>query len=207
MAFALSRTVGDDFLKSDPGDSGSDSEMPSVQFRWGQSWAYEDGPNLSLGFSGHYGRENLRELSADLPDEEVDSWSMGLDIKILISPKVTLKSEIWNGENLDDYFGGIGQGINRESGETIESTGGWVSLEIALERGWKLGFGAGLDDPYDDNLGEGSRSRNRTVWINAVRSFRRYLKAGVEVSHWSTEYVGLEDGESFRVQGSVVYSF
>ena len=201
LAAALSRTIGDDFGSAEPGDSGADSGVPTVQVRLARRWSGGE-----VGLSGHWGDEILREAGQD-PRLEVHSWSWNLDLVAQLSAKLSLKAEAWGGENLDDYFGGIGQGVNFERGEAVEASGGWLALAYEARPGLEIGVGAGLDDPDDEMLASGARARNLATWANAVWELWPGLKVGVELSSWQTDYVDLEDGSSLRAQSSLIYSF
>ncbi len=201
LAAALSRTIGDDFGSAEPGDSGADSGVPTVQVRAARRWATGE-----LGLSGHWGSENLREARED-PQLKVDSWSVNLDLALRLSARLSLKAEAWSGENLDDYFGGIGQGVNFAQGEAITASGGWAALAFKPRSGLEIGVGAGLDDPDDENLPSGARARNFAVWANAVWELWAGLEVGGELSSWQTDYLGLVDGSSLRAQTSLTYSF
>jgi hypothetical protein len=201
VAAALSRTIGDDFGATEPGDSGADSGVPTVQLRAARRWSGGE-----VGLSGHWGSEILREAPED-PRLEVDSWSANLDLALRFSARVSLKAEAWTGENLDDYFGAIGQGVNFGRGEAIGASGGWLALAFAPRAGLEIGLGAGLDDPDDELLAVGARARNLAVWANAVWELWPGFKAGGELSSWQTDYLGIEDGSSLRAQTSLIYSF
>jgi hypothetical protein len=139
----------------------------------------------------------------------VSSWGWGGYLTLPLGASATLSGEAWTGGNLDDYLGGIGQGI-RVSGQrafAIGSTGGWGELAVRGGRGLQAHLGASVDDPDDADLVAGSRSRDRAVWGTLLKDFGSGLSSGVEISHWETRYVGLADGRSWRIQGSVIYSF
>ena len=202
---AATRTIGDDFTVAEPGDAGTDSELPTFQGLAGASFPLA-GKVATLGGWFHRGQENLhRTLGGD--EQDLASWSWGGYLTLPLGP-ATLSGEAWTGANMDDYLGGIGQGIHvrQTVATTVESRGGWA--EVALKHGavkWTAGLS--LDDPVDEDLLAGDRSRNLAVWGNVLRDFGGGLSAGLEASRWETEYVGLMKGSSVRVQAAVIYSF
>lgn len=128
-------------------------------------------------------------------------------MRIPLGP-LTLSGEVWTGSNLDDYLGGVAQGIRVTDrvATAVSSTGGWGELALALGRnGVHVGFS--IDDPDATDLTLGGRDRNLAVWSNAMHSFGQGLSAGLEVSRWTTRYVGMAEGRSWRVQASVVFGF
>jgi len=200
VAVAATRTIGDDFA-AEPGDSGVDSGHPTVQSRLGYSWQAGRG---GLGISGHWGREDL-SVDFDDPHLQFDSWSLGVDALIPMG-RLTVKLEAWHGENLDDYLGGIASGVNLGSLHGVRASGGWLSLEYARDR-LAGSVGAGVDDPEDDDLEEGARSRNRVVWGNAFYDVTPHFTTAVEVSYWHTRYRGRPAGEAVRLQLAALFRF
>jgi hypothetical protein len=121
---------------------------------------------------------------------------------------VTLSGEGWLGSNMDDYFGGIGHGvaINRPDPRAVDGQGGWVQLGLRVQD-TRLHAGLGLDDPDDDDLCPGARTRNVTGWGNLIHDVGGGLQLGLEYSYWQTRYTDLAEGASSRVQGTVIYRF
>lgn len=211
VAAALSRTVGDQ-LAFEAGDTGADAGLPTAQGRIGYSWASAGGRQAGVGFWGHLGEEELGEMPGDgvdgsLHHVDLKSWSTGVDLLIPLSGGATLKAEAWTGENVDDYFGGVGQGINVARRIGVKARGGWVALDLDTADDMTVSFGASIDDPEDADLGPGARTLNRAVWGNFVWSFHSAVRAGVELQWWKTEYKGLDDGDALRAQSSIIYSF
>jgi hypothetical protein len=202
---AAVRTIGDDFTAAEPGDAGSDSGRPTVQGLVGLTVPMGDG-EVTVGAYGHAGREHLHDTPLG-DDVELDTSLLGGYLRLEAGP-LTLAGEGWTGSNLDDFLGGIGQGVRMDPTVTtsVGSTGGWGELAVAAAP-WALHVGAGIDDPDQADLLTGMRARNEAVWGNAVRDFGQGLSAGLEVSHWATEYVGLADGSSWRIQGSMIFTF
>jgi len=202
---AVSRTVGDDFKPTEPGDAGTDSGLPSVQVRG--AWAFNLGSRAgAVGVSSHWGQEDVGTLLG-LEDPEFDSWSVNLDVSVPLGDIATFKGEAFTGKNLDDYFGGVGQGINLDLDREVEASGGWASLEIDPFDIARFAVGYGIDNPADDDLAPGARTLNRSVWGNVFIDFTEYLSAAGELSWWATDYKDREDGSAVRFQGALIFSF
>jgi len=202
---AASRTIGDDWGEN-PGDTGEDSGFPTLQGRVAVKAPLLAETPACLGVSGHWGQE---EYDADEfgDGEDFDSWSMNMDLHVPIMEQLGLKAEFFTGENLDAYLGGIAQGVNRTGMNEIASTGGWVALDVKPHDKWSCLVGASIDDPEDDDLNEGDRAKNTALFANVMYSITKALKTGVEVSLWDTDYVGGENGDSIRGQGTLIYYF
>ncbi len=204
LAAAVSRTIGDDFAQVEPGDSGADAGVPTVQVAVGRDWT-RAGRASSIGLSAHRGREELEERMG-MPVLEFDSSSINLDVKLALGSRWTLLAEAWSGRNLDDYLGGIGQGIDRLNEREVEAVGGWLALESRWPR-ILASIGAGFDDPDAATLPPFARDRNRSIWANVIYDIRSVLQTGVELSWWETDYLDLDDGTSLRAQWSMIYRF
>jgi len=201
----ISRTIGDDFKPAEPGDAGADSGLPTVQGRAAYSWDI-GGRSAAIGFSGHWGQEDLGSLIG-LEDSEFDSWSANLDVLVPIGDKAAFKGEFFTGKNLDDYFGGVGQGINIELDREVDAMGGWAAFEYDPTDKARISVGIGVDDPEDADLAGGARTLNRSVWGNFFYDFTDYLSTGWEASYWATDYKDEDDGTAFRFQGAVIFTF
>jgi len=202
---AATRTIGDDFVVAEPGDSGSDSGHPTFEGRLGLGVPLGEG-RLTLGGHIHRGNETLHtELHSDPAEIATSSW--GLDLSAATG-RCSVKAEVWDGANLDDQLGGIGQGLqqNDSSVWAISSSGGWAELGCSAS-GFRVSLGGGVDDPDDEDLLRGFRARNSTQWLTAVRDFGDGLQAGLELSRWETDYIGFATGTSLRVQTSLIYAF
>ncbi len=189
----------------DPGDSGEDSGTPVFEGRVGYAFPMA-GKSAAMGFSGHWGREEYDTNSAG-DNLEFDTWSMNFDILLPLADGVLVKGEVFRGQNLDAFLGGIGQGVNLATGEEISSTGGWVSLSLSPWDKWRFNLAGSMDDPDDEDLGDGARSLNSSFWGNFAYDLTESVWIGVEVGYWKTEYKNLADGDSLRTQMALVYTF
>ncbi|MCD6288475.1 MAG: hypothetical protein J7M12_05115 [Candidatus Hydrogenedentes bacterium] len=224
---ALARTIGDNSPFGNGADSGSDSGGPSVQGRAALSFPFLADKNTSVGVSGHWGEEEY-DYNANNKSEDLHSWSANIDIKMPLSEIVTLSGEAFTGENLDAYLGGIAQGVVIEGttnsyvngsgwdpttdpyvdSHVVETSGGWIGLDIGPVKKFKFGLGAGMDNPTDtSDMPAGSRVQNNSYWGNVRYSVNEAVEVGLELSYWDTQYKKAPDADSVRVQTSFVYKF
>jgi hypothetical protein len=204
IAAAIARTIGH---KSgyDPGDSGEDNAFPTFQGRIGLTSKFANNGSFSFGFSGHYGQEEY-DVAADGSNVEFASWSMNLDVRIKLSSTVTLQGEYFVGQNLDSYLGGVGQGINLNTMEEIRSSGGWAAVTMKFDSiTWNVA--AAMDDPDDETLSSGQRSRNTSLWTNVFFPLVDEVVVGLELARWETDYKDGECFDSIRSQLAFIYSF
>jgi hypothetical protein len=183
---------------------GEEAAVPNLQARL--AWGRQLGAGrLEVGAWGHLAREEVTTPVAG--ETELESSSVGVDWSVPVGAGLTLRGELWTGQNLSDFRGGIGQGVNRARGEEIASRGGWAEL------GWKPGGryslygGATADDPDDDDLAAGDRAENRTWYLVQRLDFHPALRLGLDFIHWTTDYIGLDEGEANRLDLYAVYTF
>jgi len=214
-ALAIARTKGtvnEDFdldLKND----GEDVGYPTVQARIAYATKLFAGKESVFGVSGHYGKEEIDwgEINPALHQKRMKSWSMNGDFEVPLTNSLSFKGEGFVGENLDDYFGGILQGINNDKTQKqftsiIKSMGGWGQLAYQYNK-WKYNVGAGIDDPRNEQLSKGMRSRNTFYFGNLYYNLIPPVNLCVEYSRWKTDYIQKADGIDNRIQTSVIYSW
>lgn len=201
---ALTRTIGDGPTFS-PGDTGEDAGYPTVQSRLALSFPITD-KKATIGVSGHWGMEEYDYNNVG-NNEDFRSWSLNAEATIPLMSWLTFQGEFFYGENLDDYLGGIGQGVNLAALEEIQAMGGWATLNFGPFGAWRFVLGGNVDDPDDDDLSTGSCSLNVTWWANLTYDINKAVQVGLEGAYWYTEYKGEEDSDSIRVQTAFIYKF
>ncbi len=225
--FAAARTIGDDGPFGIGADTGEDAGFPSLQGRTAFSFPLLTDNPTTVGVSGHWGQEEYDYNGTD-DNEDLDTWSLNLDLVIPLQDWLAFQGTVWTGENLDAYLGGIAQGIlvtSDDAGnlrrtvnagnfpgqfvnaESIESTGGWAALCLGPFDRWRFNLGSSIDDPENDDLALDSRTRNSSIFGNVLYDFNEAVQLGLEVSYWDTEYADSNDGDNVRIQSAVTYRF
>jgi hypothetical protein len=192
---------GDGFLDGEA--SGRPTYQARAAYRAAAPWTDAD---LELGVWAHRAWQEVDVAIAG--QRSFDSRALGIDWALpLYGRRLSFQGELWSGKNLEDVRGGIFQGVNPNTGDEIESRGGW------LELGWRpfaqqvVSLGFSWDDPDNGDLTRGdssvNRASNRIFYVSAVE--RRFfpLTFGVEYLRWTTHFVGDADGEDNRFKGFV----
>jgi hypothetical protein len=205
-AVSIARTSGlaNEDLDLDGQNDGEDAGMPTIQVRFALATECFTEKESVFGLSGHYGKE---EMAWDAIEKEWESWSVNWDFHIPFSDQISLKGEAFVGCNVDDYFGGILQGVSVDVREGIKATGGWAQVSYQPDQEWQVHAGFGLDNPSDKNLSPGMRAKNGFVFLNALWKIIPCVTVGLEYSHWETEYKEMSRGKDNRVQTSFLYSW
>jgi len=206
MGVSIARTSGlvNEDLDLDGQNDGEDAGLPSIQARLALATKYFTEKESVFGLCGHCGEE---EMNWDTIQRELTSWSINLDFDIPFTDQISLKGEAFVGRNLDDYFGGILQGVNIVTREGIKAMGGWAQVRYQPGQKWQIHAGFGLDNPSDKYLDRGMRSKNRFVYINGLFEVIPSMMVGLECSHWETEYKEMRRGTDNRIQFSFIYNW
>ncbi len=216
VAVAASRTIGDRTTYQTLAllnDTGKDAALPSIQGRvaFSEPLIVKNQPAI-VAISGHYGQEEW-DTNGTGNYKTLDSWSCNLELSMPLSETVLFAGEYFTGTNLDDYLGGIGQGVNSTvttDPREIRAQGGWGALKYSINPETSVSFGAGIDDPNDNDLNgmaTTTRSRNQTIFANVITKITQNFILGFQLSDWKTDYKNADGSNALRAQSSVTYKF
>lgn len=212
---AAAQTMGEGLTQDMDGggfDDGADADYPSVQWSLGllqKLWTTNAPAKLAV--AGHWGTETLDStvsnaiVEADASD--YDSWSVQGFVFLPLTETLGVQGNIWQGQNLDQYFGGIGQGINMTLGDEITAIGGFAQLLWDPCKKWSFGLGYSVDNPKDEDLNPGMRTKNEQEFVNAFYKFTTALTGMAEYTHMVTDYQAQNDATDDRVQVAMKYAF
>ncbi len=207
---AAARTIGQD-IDGGGSDDGADADYPTFQGNIYLESKLLTDRATKFGVSGHWGAEVTDTVSSNKVVEQdtksYKTWSIQGNAYLPLTDILTLQGSIWAGENLDTYFGGIGQGINQSLETGIKAKGGWIQALVDITPAWNVNIGFGLDDPDNGDLNNGDRSRNRTIFANTYYAINSAVTIGVEYTYMTTSYKAQDDASNNRIQGMARYSF
>jgi hypothetical protein len=160
------------------------------------------GRPITMGVSGHIGETGFDFTQAGPPplnlppadDVRFRTWSVNLDVTAPITERLTVKGELFAGENLSPFLGGIGQGVCPCLRVPIRSSGGWFDVGYDITPRWHLHAGYGLDDPNNNDLLVG-RTYNHFIFGNISFDVTDRLLTGFEVTSWRTLYQDTRAGQ------------
>ncbi|NTW56196.1 MAG: hypothetical protein HGB20_04030 [Chlorobiaceae bacterium] len=219
VAVAASRTIGEKDIVSPTytSDTGRDAGMPTIQGRIALSGpVIVDSKPATIAVSGHYGQEQW-DTDANNTHKTLDTWSCNLELSLPLSQKLLFAGEYFTGSNLDDFYGGIGQGVNYGDPKKpfeIQSHGGWAALKYFASPATTVSLGAGIDDPDNTDLvgyvpasTAKTRTLNRTIFANVITQVTPNFILGFQLGEWITDYMNLPDSHAVRAQSSMTYKF
>jgi hypothetical protein len=184
---------------------GEASALPTLQARVGYRTPFYEKQNFEAGVWGDRAWEDPDQRIAG--ETHFDSYAYGFDFTVPVyEDLVYLKGEGWTGTNVDDVRGGIFQGINTVTGDTIDSRGGFVEAGFKPASFWTIAGGYSRDDPDNSDLNDGGRAANK-IWYVGNRFKFDVIEFGFDYLYWTTEYVGFDDGTDNRIQAYMSYAF
>jgi hypothetical protein len=136
-----------------------------------------------------------------------EPWSTISSFVVPFSPKASLQGTLWPGANLDTYFGGVGQGVNRTLGRSIDASGGFVQLVLNPTPKINLNFTAGIDDPDNNDLLPGMRSANRHFSSSLFYSWTPAVRTAVQLTDLTTSYFQQADARTLRLHTALMFGF
>jgi len=210
FAAGFFRNIGNDLTPTltlstevaDGSDDGTDAGVPSFQGLFEVSHKSTDGPSFQAGLSGLYG--SMKAEGTLGSNESYESNAIIGHLAVTLPSGLGISGEAYTGSNLTSYFGGIN---NNNTIEGVESKGVWASAWLPLSKKVKFSTGLGLDDPNDDNLSAGSRSKNACYYGNITVTPVPLFTVGMEVSQWQTDYMDTGKAKDLRLQSSFVLNF
>jgi hypothetical protein len=162
---------------------------------------------IVVGVSGHIGNEEFDSVLFG-PNDNRRTWSGNLDVRIPFTECLGVQGECFVGENLGAFLGGIGQGVDPVTGNTIRSVGGWFEVWYDWTCRLHSHVGYSVDDPNNNDLHLASeKSYNQFYYGNLMYDLSANCLVGMEVSSWKTLYVDLDPGNSIRTEFVLKYGF
>jgi hypothetical protein len=136
-----------------------------------------------------------------------DMGAYGFDLQVPLTTHVMVRSEFFHGHNLDDFRGGIAQGVNVGTGQTITSTGGWVELVNQPVAWYQNSVGYSVDDPDNADIPVGGKTKNYSLYVGNRFLLGRGIVVGADVQRWLTHWNGFDTGNAYLFKTFVQVNF
>ena len=133
-----------------------------------------------------------------------------LGYNIPLSSALTLNGQLWTGQNLYDFLGGISQ--NQYGAAAVKSSGGFANLNIKPAGRFSYNLAYGMDNPVNTQLAAAAtaKTKNTTMLANANCLVYEKVTVTLEAARQVTEYkltTGYEDLDNLHYQLSFKFPF
>jgi hypothetical protein len=189
-----------------------DNGWPNIEGRaaWALGPLSGEGPlaarPFEVGVSGVVGQ--IRTTVPFTRQVVANVWGLGTDLRWAVSERFGVQGELFVGQTLGTYMGGILQNINSSTFAGVHSAGGWIELYyyICPEK-LHTHVGYGLDDPRDRDLAPGQPVRNDTYFANLIWDVTTHFRLAGEFTYRKTAYTILPNNDGVGFQTQVQFKF
>ncbi|HEY5962150.1 MAG TPA: hypothetical protein VIV60_36590 [Polyangiaceae bacterium] len=165
-----------------------------------------------LSISGAYGKEkvHLPLPTATTPPNHTKTFDTTLvhgSLQFPLADSFALQGVVWWGKNVDQYYGGVLQGINAGAESEIEAFGGWGQVTWDATYAWSLSAGVGADDPVNADVAAGGRTFNGRAFGNLFFKATRDALVVLEYGYMKTRAKAESSATNHRTQLAFQYTF
>jgi hypothetical protein len=210
----ISTTIKDSTIVTGSTAITEDNGWPDLEMRlaWAigqpQQVGLEARRPLEVGISTVIGQ--IRTTIGGPPTRVVDDvWGIALDARWRINERWGVTGELFHGQTLGTYGGGVFQNVNSLTFEPVHATGGWGQVDYYFTPCLHSHFGAGVDNPADSDLFLGQIAQNRTIFANLIWDVNSSLRLASELTFRDTNYIGPAalDNDGVGLHGQVQLKF
>jgi hypothetical protein len=197
-----------------------DNGWPNVEARVGTGWgavsARAGGRKqrpFEIGVSGVGGqlRNSLLLLDALVREPNlrsiIDVWGFGADVQAALGERAGLVAEVYVGQGLGEYNGGIAQSFNSTTLRAIRSAGGFGEVYYYFTDKLHLHAGYGIDAPLARDLAAAQIVRNQTYFATLVWDVSRNFQVSAEADYRRTAHGTLRDADAVLLIGQLLWRF
>lgn len=182
---------------------GFDSGHPNFQGRFGGTLPSRvDGNVIAAGAWGYWAAyETDRAYGGN---HDFTAWLGGVNRTVPLFGPVSLRGDAQIDSALGDVRGSIGQTLNTDPtsaafGHEIDAIGGWVELVLQATDCFTVTLGGTIDNADSEDLAQGYRDLNWTLYLATKYDIGSGWKAGLDVIYWETQWVDLHLGNAVRM--------
>lgn len=165
-----------------------------------------------VGVSGVVGQLRTTRLitaptDPDVPNRGVvNTWGLGVDGQLALTPRFGVAGELFTGQGLGEYNGGVLQSFNPNL-RAIRTRGGWGEVYYYLTDQLHLHTGYGIDAPTRRDLGPLQLAKNQTYFANLVWDASKVLQVSFEVDYRKTDYIAFRDASGVVFLTQMLWRF
>jgi hypothetical protein len=209
----ISTTINDSTAVTGSSAITEDNGWPDVEMRlaWGigepEQVGLEAKRPFEAGISTVFGQIRTT-IAAPLMRVVDDVWGVALDFRWRFSDRWGFSGELFHGQTLGTYGGGVFQNVNSLTFEPVHATGGWGQVDYYFTPCLHSHFGLGVDNPADSELFLAQIAQNRTIFANVIWDLNQSFRIAGELTFRDTDYIGpLADNDGVGVHGQVQWKF
>jgi hypothetical protein len=150
------------------------------------------GDTLRFGVWGHAATSKLADGT------QYTGASIGMHLYLPVASELIWLGEAYAGTNLADIGGGIDQGYNAMTRQTIRGAGGWFEVAALPSKHHMLAVGGSIDSARAADLASGDRELNQTFYGVLRYKPLSSLQLGLEYVYWRTKYKDVGEGVANR---------
>ena len=138
-----------------------------------------------------------------------DVFGVAADIRWRVNDYWGFSGEVFHGQTLGTYGGGVFQNVNSATFTPVHATGGWGQVDWYFTPCLHSHFGAGVDDPANSDLAPGQVAINHTVFGNLIWDVNTTFRIAAELTFRETDYIGpaILSNDSVGIHGQVQWKF
>ncbi len=212
----ISTTVNDSTFVTGAAAITEDNGLPDLEMRL--AWAFGQPQQVGLeakrpfevGISTVLGQ--IRTTFAGPSARVIDNvWGIAVDFRWRVNDRWGFSGEMFHGQTLGTYGGGVFQNVNTVTFQPVHATGGWAQLDYYFTPCLHTHVGFGIDDPADSDLFFFQIARNQTMFANLIWDVNQSLRLAGELTVRETHYIGPAifalDNDGVGLHGQVQWKF
>ena len=167
---------------------------------------------LEIGLSGVVGQ--IRTTEPLVRQVVADVWGVSADFRWKMTDCFGIMGEVFTGQTLGTYNGGILQNISFDGVpatfdtlEGVRSSGGWLEVFVYWTPCLHSHTGYGIDDPVNGDVAPGGRIRNSTFYGNLLWDLNDTFRVGFEFTWRETDYNTVLDNEGAGFHTQFAWNF
>lgn len=166
-----------------------------------------------LGVSGMVGQlRTSKSLLAPTDPQSpnrvtIETWGLGLDVKLAVTDRFGVAGELFIGQGLGEYNGGVLQSFNTDTIQAIRTRGGWGEVYYYFTDQFHLHTGYGIDAPLRQDLASTQFAKNQTYLANFVYDASKVLQLSFEVDYRKTDYIAFENANGVVFLTQMLWRF
>src|SRR5262245_39373404 len=158
------------------------------------------------GVSGLVGQ--IRTTETATQQVVADVWGLGSDLRWAITERFGILGEVFLGQALGTYGGGILQSVNAVTKAGVRDSGAWGEFYCYLcPDKLHTHVGYGIDNPLDRDLAPGQPIRNETYFANLIWDVTKHFRIAGEVTYRKTGYTAVPNNDGVGFQAQVQWKF